>query len=211
MGFWDSLKKGAGFVGDIASRAAPFATFIPGVGPVVAAGLGAGGALMGQLNDEDGFHGAITDVLKGGAIGGAGAFGLDKAMPLLQGIPGVGGVVNAAGGAGGGGILDAAKGFLSGGDGWDVGDVGKIAGAAGGIFGAKKGYDAYKQSGKDSARSRELLEGALARANSAADSAQNEFNLGADNRAAFRQGAANFRDPTNPFSGAIAAAARGAA
>lgn len=79
----DQRKKG-GFlskVGGVISKAAPIAGLIPGIGIPLAAGLGAGGAL---LSGE-----GLGTALKRGAIGAAGGFGLSK----LGGIGKVGGAL----------------------------------------------------------------------------------------------------------------------
>ena len=73
------FERIVGGIGDVVKFAAPAATLIPGVGPLVAAGVGAVGGLAGNLNDPDGFKGALGDVLLGGALGGFGGLGLEKA------------------------------------------------------------------------------------------------------------------------------------
>lgn len=77
MGFWKSLGK-------IARQAAPFASIIPGVGPLAAAGLGAGGSLL----EGKGVKGAVTGGLSGytgskllgGLTGGGGIGGISGAV-----------------------------------------------------------------------------------------------------------------------------------
>lgn len=66
-------------IGRFASKAAPFATFIPGVGPIAAAALGAGGKLL-----EKGSKAKWGEVLGAGGAGTLGAYGLDKAGALMS-------------------------------------------------------------------------------------------------------------------------------
>jgi hypothetical protein len=81
-----------GGLGDIAKFAAPVAAFIPGVGPLAAAGIGAGGAALGKLNDKNVTAGnTFGDMAKFGAWGGIGGYGaqqLGNASGGLGGIPG---------------------------------------------------------------------------------------------------------------------------
>src|SRR5690606_4456117 len=109
------LKKIVGGIGDVVKKAAPLATLIPGVGPVAAAAIGAAGGLLGQLNDDDGFRGALGDVLLGGLAGGAGGLALDKLPGVLQAarsiVPGAAGAA-AGGGSGVGNVLSRAGRFL---------------------------------------------------------------------------------------------------
>lgn len=97
MAWYNSLKDLTGDVGSIAKKAAPFAGFIPGVGPIAAAGLGAAGGLL----SHDGIAGALGDAA-GGYLGGAG--GALRNAP--QGIHGIlnlaqGGVASPASGSSG--------------------------------------------------------------------------------------------------------------
>lgn len=80
-----TAKKVWGGAGDIAKVAAPFATLIPGVGPLLAAGLGAAGGALGTLNDPKGMRlgTAVPGALKYGAIGGAGGYGVEKGAGAL--------------------------------------------------------------------------------------------------------------------------------
>lgn len=48
------FRKLAGGIGDVAKIVAPGLVFIPGVGPVAAAAVGAAGGAMGTLNDKQG-------------------------------------------------------------------------------------------------------------------------------------------------------------
>lgn len=52
MGLGRFFKKTLGGVGDFAKKASPFLSFIPGVGPLAAAGIGMGGHFLGKLNDK---------------------------------------------------------------------------------------------------------------------------------------------------------------
>lgn len=109
MGFWKSLGK-------IARQAAPFASLIPGVGPLAAAGLGAGGSLL----EGKGVKGAVTGGLSGyggsqllgGLTGGGGITGIGAAvakqggwknagMNVLKSKLGIAGGAAAASGGGG--------------------------------------------------------------------------------------------------------------
>lgn len=113
-----------GKVGDVAKVAAPLASFIPGVGPLVAAGIGAGGGLLGKLNDKHVTLGNTLGSAAGGAaIGGLGGYGVDQ----LQGLAG------ANGGGFGGGLSGVGK--LLGGTHAPGAVAGQAAGGSGGIGG----------------------------------------------------------------------------
>lgn len=122
MGLWGSIKKIGKQVGGVVSKAAPFAGLIPGVGPLAAGALGAGGALISGKN--------LKDIAKAGLVSGGGAFLGGKALGALKGVGGGvpdvlrngvpskvtdllsgGGAVSSSGG---GGILDKAKSVGSG-------------------------------------------------------------------------------------------------
>ena len=62
-----------GTIGDVGKVAAPALGFIPGVGPLAAAGIGAGAGALGKLNDEDQSLGSIVGSTLGGAALGTGA------------------------------------------------------------------------------------------------------------------------------------------
>lgn len=114
--------KGVGkTIGKVASTAAPFAGFIPGVGPLAAGALAAGGAALTGKN--------LKDIAKAGLLGGGGAFLGGKALGALgskvpqvvrNGIPSkVTDLISAGGGApatvsSGGGFADKLKGIGSG-------------------------------------------------------------------------------------------------
>lgn len=102
MGFLKSLGK-------IARQAAPFASLIPGVGPIAAAGLGAGGSLL----EGGGLKGAIKGGL-GGYVGSSGISGLTGG----KGIMGVTGAIAKQGGykAAGVNLLKSKLGMGGGGD-----------------------------------------------------------------------------------------------
>lgn len=129
------LKKIVGGIGDVVKKAAPLAALIPGVGPVAAAAIGAAGGLLGNLNDDDGFRGALGDVLLGGLAGGAGGLALEKVPALLQGAGSLfaGGAGAAADAAGGGinvgNVLSRAGRFLLDNPELILGGVSAIAGA----------------------------------------------------------------------------------
>ena len=122
------------------------------------------------------------------------------AAPIVGGI--IGGPVGAA-------LGSAASGFLGGGDDSTAGKVGRIASAAVPAFQAVK---SSRQAGRDSERSRALLDQAIGLSTGEAERAQAEFAAGAPLRQEFRNVALNFGDPTNPFAqraGASAAQAGG--
>jgi len=120
MGFF---KKVFGGIGDIVGKAAPLAALIPGVGPLAAAGIGAGGRVLGRLNDADpgrgGVGGFLGEAAKGGAWGGLGGYGLDKLSGGVDGLAGLKGI---------GGKLGLNS-LLGGSGGFGLGDL--IGGAAG--------------------------------------------------------------------------------
>jgi len=178
------LGKLARGVGKVAKTVAPALPFVfPGIGALGAAAIGGIGALV----DGDGLGGAAKSAAAGAIAGAAGG---------------------AAKGAAKGGILGRIGKFLGGGDGFDLGDIGRIAGAA---LPAIEGVRGFRQAGQDSAMSRQLLEQAMAQRAEATALARSEFDAGAPMRDAFRGGAMNFFDPTNPFgvnmAGGMASAA----
>lgn len=88
------IKKAVGGVGDVAKFVAPALNFVPGVGPLAAAGIGALGGLAGQLNNKDPSLGAG---LREGVMSGAASYGLGAAR---GGAGGLGGALRrVAGGA----------------------------------------------------------------------------------------------------------------
>lgn len=82
MSFWKSLGK-------VARQAAPFASFIPGVGPIAAGVLGAGGAALEG--------GGVKGALMGGLGGYVGSSGISAATGG-RGIAGIGAAVARQGG-----------------------------------------------------------------------------------------------------------------
>lgn len=112
---WGWLKKGLGAIGDVAKFAAPALNFIPGVGTLAAAGIGAAGGMLGQLNNE---NPSWKSGLKEGAISGIGTYGFGKGMDAYNaanpggsllgqiggGVRGVGGLLGGGGQGGQGGI-----------------------------------------------------------------------------------------------------------
>ncbi len=109
MGLFGSLlspfKAIGKVVGNVASKAAPLAAFIPGVGPLAAAGLGAGGKLLGDVLAGNKIN--VGSVIGSGALAGVGsALGGGK---LISKLGGIGKAAPLAGVTGGGG-----KGLLSG-------------------------------------------------------------------------------------------------
>jgi hypothetical protein len=93
MGFFGSIKNALGKIGDVAKVASPLASFIPGVGPLLAAGIGAGGAALGKLNDKNvTFGNTLGSVAGGAAMGGLGGYGIDKLQGAASGGQGLAGV-----------------------------------------------------------------------------------------------------------------------
>lgn len=85
----ESIRKP---VGRALQVAAPFASFIPGVGPLAAAGLGAlGGAVGGKIAGDSDKH-----ALMAGAAGAAGGYGVGKGF--AGGLGGFDGMAKAGGG-----------------------------------------------------------------------------------------------------------------
>ncbi len=88
------IDRNRNFTGNLLKNLAPAAAFIPGVGPLAAAAIGAGAGALGRGVQ----HGTnFGDIAKQGAQSGAAAYGLDK----------VAGAASA--GAKAGGILGGAK------------------------------------------------------------------------------------------------------
>ena len=119
MGFFGALKSGIKKVGKFAQKAAPALAFIPGVGTLAAAGIGAAGGLIGG----NGLRGAAKGAI-GGAAGGLAQAGLSRlgggANPLAKWASGRGGgsalssgIKGVGGGGGGGGIGGAIRGVGS--------------------------------------------------------------------------------------------------
>lgn len=186
MSLWDKIKgvgkSVLGGVGDVAKRVAPLATFIPGVGPIAAGLIGAGGGLLGQLNDEDAsWGGAFKDAAIGGATGYGGAKLIDRFAPgqLGQwangtgggGIPGVGGMPS-----GGQQYATTPDGIryptdlspMAGGGGMGGGtDWGKILGAAGKYAPLAMGAAGAFQNAQNATQNRELTQEQIAQARAA--------------------------------------------
>lgn len=70
-----------GFLGGLLKTAAPFASFIPGVGPIAAIGLGAAGGALGNKMQGGGL---VSGALQGGVGAGIGAAG--KSLASGQGL-----------------------------------------------------------------------------------------------------------------------------
>lgn len=132
MGLFKTLKKVAGGIGDVVKRAAPLATFIPGVGPLASAGLGAAGGLLGQLNNKNGsLMGGLGDAALHAGIGYAGHKGIDALTGRLGGGMGTGGGGGGQPGQGGGGGSSIfGPGGLTGGG--PAGLLGSLLGGGGG-------------------------------------------------------------------------------
>lgn len=99
MSLWGSVKGVLGKVGDVAKVASPLASFIPGVGPLLAAGIGAGAGALSKLNDKHVTLGNTLGSIAGGAaLGGLGGFGVDKFQGLAAANGGgLGGAVSGVG------------------------------------------------------------------------------------------------------------------
>lgn len=91
------LRKALGAVGDIGKKIAPGLVFIPGIGPVAAAGVGALSAAAGTLNDKnaDGtarklsLGRALKHAAGGAATGGIGGYALSSAAGGATGLSGL--------------------------------------------------------------------------------------------------------------------------
>lgn len=199
---WNPHKSGgfskvAGAVGDVGKKVAPLTAFIPGVGPVVAAGLTAATNAMGKLNDEGGLGG--TKVFKD-IIAPAGATYVGaKAMQGQGGFGKIaGGLGDGDGKFGFGDITSAAGKIFGGADGaFGIDDLIKVGTAGVGLY---QGVKAGQQASSDSNRARNLVEQAIARSTEAANAQRAEFAANAPMRDAFRTAALNFSDSTNPFA-----------
>jgi hypothetical protein len=185
MGFFSGLKKAVKGVGKIAKYAAPILA-ATGVGAPLAIGIGAAGGLMQGGN--------VKDMLKNATVGAGGAA--------------------LAGGLGGGTLGKIGQfaksglgGMLKGQDGrFDLSDIGRIGQYALPALTGIQAYGASKQAGRDTARSRELTEGAISATRGEADRAQAAWMANQGLRDSFRNAAMNFFDPTNPFARNLAAA-----
>lgn len=93
FGLKKKLKKAKKKLGKIAKKVAPFASVIPGIGPVASAALGAGGALL----SGGGLKGALSSGLQGGL--GSLALGAGGMSGILGKLPGIGGALGQFGGA----------------------------------------------------------------------------------------------------------------
>lgn len=101
-----------GKIGKVVSTVAPIAALaIPGLGPLAAAGIAAGGRAAGRALQGKSFD--LGDTLKSGAVGGAGNLalggqGVNRVRSLIGGAPAAAGTAAAAGGGKGilGGITD---------------------------------------------------------------------------------------------------------
>lgn len=157
------------------------AGIIPGIGTLAGAGLGGLGELMEK--------GSKTNL--GGFLRSSAAGGLSGAAGGLLGKLGLGG------GDGIGGFLKKAGSSLLGGDGGGLGSLAKLLGI--GLGGAAT-YGQYKQSKSDSKMARQLAQESLDNYRMARQQAQERWAAGSPLRDAFRFGAFQMADPTNPFS-----------
>ena len=113
-------------VGSGLKIAAPFAALIPGVGPLAAAGLGAGGRALGRaLSGQNTFgNGGVGDILKTGALAGAGG--------LATGGKGFAGFKNS------GVYKTLGKTFMQPNGGLDIGKVAGVGMGAANLIGARQ-------------------------------------------------------------------------
>ncbi len=138
------IGKGLKAVGKVAHKAAPALAFIPGVGTVLAGGIGA----IGGLAAGKGLGGALSGFLKG-AGGGLLKSGIGKLGGLLN-RGGGGGLeqqfgATGTGGGGGGGTLDSILNFLGGQGGKALGAAGLGALSLKGASDQRKSTEAFNQ------------------------------------------------------------------
>lgn len=134
------------------------------------------------------------DIGKKAAIAGSIVYG----PALLAAAPGA---ISGAGSAAAGAASSAAGGagaMLQGGS--TLGTLANVGKLGMGIYGAVEGAKQAKQSKKDSKVARQLAQEALEMYRKSAEDAQARYNMNSPLRDAFRFGAMNFGDPTNPFS-----------
>ena len=141
----------------------------------------------------------------GDAIGGVG----DVLGDTIGQVPVVGDVVKAGlpilGGAIGGPVGGALGGALSKGMAGGASPEEILQAGAGG-FGLQQGMEGFRQAQQDRDRSRELTNQAISQSQRANDLAMGLWNRGQPQRDAFRRGAMNFSDPTNPFANPVSMA-----
>lgn len=216
-------------IGGVLKKAAPAAMFIPGIGPIAAAGIGlaagAGGSVLEGKN--------LKSHLKHGAIGGVGAgvgkYGLSKLASRIPGrIPGPGEIGAKAGKTGGGSLLGRAGSLLRGGAGFVAGQGGIGGGGRIGLadllmggLTAAGGAKSYKDSAEARKRESGLTDRQLAIADEQAGMGRELFagarpariaaQIALENR--LKKGArqptdyARFTDTANPFAKNFAAPA----
>lgn len=80
-----ALKKGVKSIGKIAKKAAPFASFIPGVGPLASAAIGAVGGLASGQGLKGALSGGLGGYLGGKSIGGLRNLGGGSLSNLITG------------------------------------------------------------------------------------------------------------------------------
>lgn len=203
MGLFKSIGKFVGGVGDVVKKVSPLASFIPGVGPLAAAGLGAVGGLAGKLNDKNVTLGNTLGSMAGGAaLGGVGGYGIDKLQGLsaangggiagaARGLFGGGGgaasnIATAAAGnaAGGGGLLQQALNFAKNNPELLLGGAGLVSGALGQHSADKTRNEALALARSQQDQRAPLFAALLARMNNPT-----------------RPVSLSYRDPNNPFAG----------
>jgi hypothetical protein len=177
MGFGSFLKKAIKGAGKIAKYAAPVLA-MTGVGAPLAAGIGAAGALASGGGVKDALLSG-GGALAAGKLGGQDGSFWDK-------------IKNVGGGVGN---------FLTGGQG---GSLGGILNAALPALGMYQGYKGMKQSEADTKQARALTDEAAGMARDNAARANKEWDTNSVMRDKFRAIAANYSDPTNPFSSLFA-------
>lgn len=144
--------------------------------------------------------GFVKDAI-GGVVGGVG----DVLGSTVGKIPGIGDVVQAglpiAGSVLGGPLGGALGGAVAGGMGEEGGPTGQgILQGAGQGLSTQQMLEAFRQQQADAERARELVNQGVDFSGQSADIAMNQFQQDQPLRQAFRQGAMNFSDPTNPFA-----------
>lgn len=143
------------------------------------------------------------------ALKGVGKVAKKAAIPVALGLA-TGGIGSLAGlgvkgalGKIGGTALRGLGNFVTGGDGFQLSDLGRIAQAGLPIMGGVAAYKASKQAGKDSARSRELAEESMAISGEEYERAKQAWQSNQGMRDQYRQLSMNLGDATNPFTKAM--------
>lgn len=91
MGVFGVLRKGLGVLGDVAKAGAPLVGFIPGVGTLAGAGLGALGSVASDVGHSRSVN--LGGALRSGALGAAGGL-VGGALRGAKAAGGIGSVVS---------------------------------------------------------------------------------------------------------------------